>query len=709
VSTFGEIPPKAENPMVLESFLNGEKMKKNLIVVAGIALIAVIFSGCASLSYRLTAGDDENSRLSALEDIKFLDNNGKIQTASALKEYFIYPNSSVRRRAAEALLKLGPDVAIPVFISMFSDKNQEIRVMAEEYVVKFGDKALPLLLKALSSPDKFERAHAAYALGEIEPSRLEVTKRLFISMGEDDKYVSGAARDSIIKIGIIDMEDLLSALKNESGKTCFGAAFIAGKKKIADKRILEALLDNLKFPNIIVRNSTENALVEIGAVSREAVDLMLEKYKTGDDFMKECLIVIFGNIGGPASETIAELSIALRGNNNKLAIAAAESLCKINSSSEGILKEIIAMALSSDLERKIAALKCLGKMRVNYKDISACLLKAFGDKIVLVRDVAVKSYIKVAYLSKDSGDSIKVFFASSDRYYRESAAKVAGFLLSSAQKDYVSELISLLKDKEKTVRIAAVESLGDLGARSAKAMPELVKLLADNELGVQFAAKNTIEKIGMLSKLASKLLILNIDDENLHISIAVQNSIIKIGQKAIQPLLEALKEDNNKIKAKIAYILGKIGGEKGSPMMKEVSLALINVIKNEDAKVRASAAEALGNIGIEYKDSIMALSESLRDKDDNVRLAAVDSLGKIGSGAKSAAPFLAQTLKDKSNKVAIHSRDSIIKLGNDAVPYLAEALKDEDSVVRSYASDALQKIGTSDAYDALRKYKASEK
>src|SRR3989339_187235 len=684
-------------------------MKNKFIAIVGIVFVSVILSGCASLSYRLAAGDDENARLSALEEIKYLDDKGKAQTANDLKEYLNNSNSSVRSRAAEALLKLGPEAGIPVFISILADKNQEIRIMAEEYVAKFGSKALLPLLKTLDSPDKFQRAHAAYALGEIRPSLLEVTRRLFISMGEDDKYVSGAARDAIIKTGIIDIEDLLKALKSENGSSCFGAAFIAGKKKIADKRVLEALLNNLKFSNIVVKNGAENALVEIGTASREAVEIMLEKYRTDDDFMKECLTVIFGNIGIPASETIVELSDALKGNNNRLVIAAAESLCKINSSSEGILKNIITLAASSDLERKITALNCLGKMRVNYKDISECLINAFGDNIVLVRDAAVKSYIKVAYLSKDSGDAIGGFLNSENKYIRESAAKVAGFLFSSAQKDYVLELTALLKDKEKIVRIAAVESLGDLGMRSAKAMPELVKLLADNELGVQFAAKNTIEKIGMLSKPASKSLILFIDDENLHISTAVQNSLIKIGQKAIQPLIETLKESNNKVKTKVAYVLGKIGIEKGSPMMKEAALALIAVIKNEDAEVRAAAAIALGNIGIEYKESIMALTEALRDTDDNVRLASVDALGLIGSGAKSAAPFLAQTLKDKNNKIAVHSRDSIIKFGNDAVPYLNEALKDDDSVVRSYASDALQKIGTSDAYEALRKYKASGK
>jgi len=687
----------------------GVKMKKSFLAAASIVIVTLLLSGCASLSYRLTSGEDENTRLSALQEIANLDDKSKAQTAESLKEYMNNPNSSVRSRAAEALLKLGPDAAIPVFISMLGDKNQDVRVLAEEYVVKFESKAFPPLLKSLDSPDKFERAHAAYALGEIKPSTLEVSKRLFTAMGDEDKYVAGAARDSIIKIGLIDTEDLLKALKSENGKANFGASFIAGKRKVEDRRVLEALLDNLRFSNITVKSSAENALVEIGSSSRDAVNIMLERYKSGDEYMKQTLIIIFGSIGGPASEAVAELFAVIKGANNKLALPAAESLCKINSSSEAVLKELIAMAGSSDLEKKIMGLNCLGKMRVNYGEISKCLINAFGDKIVLVRDAAVKAYIKVAYLSKDSGEAVGVLLKSPDRYIRESAAKVAGFLLSSSQKDYVPELALLLKDKEKTVRVAAVEALGDLGMRSAKAMPEIVKLLADPELSVQFSAKNTVEKIGILSKPACKLLILFIDDESLHISTAVQSSLIKIGQKAIPPLVETLKEGNNKVKAKVAYVLGKIGIERGSPMIREASLALVDVIKNDDPLVRAASASALGNIGIEYKESIMALTEALRDKDDNVRFSAVDSLGQIGSGAKSAAPFLAQTLKDKNNKVAVHARDSIIKLGNEAVPYLAEALKDEDSVVRSYATDALTKIGTTDAYEALRKYKAGGK
>jgi HEAT repeat protein len=683
---------------------------RKICFIATSALFAMfLLGGCASLSYRLTSGEDENIRLSALEEVKNLDDKGKAEIAGVLKEFLSNTSSSVRSRAAEVLLKLGPDAAIPVFISAFSDKNQETRVLAEEYVVKFEGKALKPLLQALNSSNKYECVHAAYALGEIKPSLPEVTKKLFDCLGAEDKYVSSAARDSIIKIGIINISDLLNALKSDNGKVRYGACFIAGKKRIANRAVVEGLIENLGFQNVIVINSAEEALAEIGATSRETVNILLEKFRISDEYMQTALMKIFGNIGGPASEAISELNIILKGTNSRLAAWAVNSLCKINPASESILKEIIWMTASSDLEKKIPAIICLGKMRVNYPQIRECLLKAFKDEVILVRDAAVKAYIEITYSSNDSGEAIGELLNSPDINIRKAAAKAAGLLFSSQQKDYSLQLTALLSDKEKTVRRAAVESLGNLGLRSAKAIPELVKLLADADLGVQFAAKESIEKIGILSKPAVDSLILFINDENLHISLPVQKALIRIGQKAILPLIEALKGSINKVKTKAAYVLGKIGIEKGSPLMKESSGALILVLKNEEAEVRAAAATGLGDIGIEYKEAIIALTEALRDPDDNVRYAAVDSLGKIGSGAKASSPFLAQMLKDKNNKVAVLARDTVIKFGNEAVPYLGEALKDENAVVRSYAVDALTKIGTTDAIDVLRIYRTVRK
>ncbi len=683
---------------------NGAVMKK-IILLAATAGLAFFFNGCAGLNYRLT-NDEDNIRLAALEDIKTLDQKGKENAAWSLKEYLVNPGSSVRNRAAEALLKLGPEAAVPVFISVLEDKDAAVRTIAEEYLVKFQDKALPLLLKALENPDKFTRTHAAYALGAILPSTPEVSKKLFSVLGDENKNICAAARDAIVNIGLVDPEDILAALKSSNERLVFGASFIAGKKKMVDSRIVNILLDNLNYSNIMVRNASELALVEIGTSSKEAVNLILARFKNGGPDTRAILTIIFGNIGSGASEVLPEIFALLKNENDILAALAAETLPKIDNRSGAVLNELINMAGGENVKKRLAAVTALGQMRVDYKRIAEVLVKAFSDNIIFIRDAAVRSFVKIAYLNKESADLAGPLMLSPDKRVRAAAVNAIIGLFGSITTDYTDTLIQLLNDPEFTVRMAAAETVGNLGFKSAKAVPMLVRLLADPDIGVQFTAKGSLEKIGMLSVSAAKLMIPYINDENQLICKGTRNVLVRIGQKSIFPLIAALKEKDNKIKATAAIILGRIGIERGSPMMKEASDNLVLILKDEDTEVRTAAASALGNIGIEYKESIIALTEALRDRDENVRGAAVEALGKIGPGAKSAAPFIVQTLKDKSNKVAGKAKETIILLGNEAVPYLREVLKDDDSKVRSDALDALKRIGTSDALEELKNYKA---
>ena len=686
---------------------NGEKMKK-YILLAAVCGFSFFTGGCAGLNSRLT-NDEDNVRLSALEDIKNLDEKGKAVTAESLKEYLNNPNSSVRNRAAEALLKLGAPASVPVFISALEDKGQIVRVLAEEYLVKFEDKAIPLLLKALQSPDKFTRTHAAYALGSISPSTPEVSKKLFSILGDENKSICAAARDAIIKIGLVDTEDVLASLKSLNERLVFGASFIAGKKKIADSRIVEILLENLMYPNIMIRNASELALVEIGGDSKEALGQMLAKFKSGNLDMQAQLIIIFGNIGSPAASTLPEIFAALKQENELLATLAAETLPKIDARSETILNELITMTGSQNIQKRLAAVTALGKLRVDYKKIAGVLVNAFSDNTIFVRDAAVKSFTSVVFFYKEAANLLDPLLSSADKRVRAAAVKVVTGIFGVVPNDYTATLVNLLNDPEFTVRIAAAEAVGNLGLKGTVAVPALVKLLADTETGVQFIAKDSLEKLGILSGLTAKQMIPFINDANLHISKGTRNVLVRIGQKSIAPLIEALREKDNKIKATVAYVLGKIGIERGSPMMREASDNLIALLKGTDSEVRTAAATALGDIGIEYKESIIALTEALRDPDENVRAAAVESLGKIGPGSKSAAPFIAQALKDKSNKVAGKAKETIILLGNEAVPYLREILKDENSQVRSDALDALKRIGSSDALEELKNYKAKNK
>jgi hypothetical protein len=142
-------------------------MLKRLFFVIGAAFLSFYFTGCASLSYRLVS-EKEDDRTQALAEIDHLGNEDKAKAAESLKEYFLSPDSSIRGRAAEAIYRMGPEVALPVFVSVFENKHVEARTLAEQFCVKFQEKAIPYLVKALSSPDFFVRTHAIFALGDIQ-------------------------------------------------------------------------------------------------------------------------------------------------------------------------------------------------------------------------------------------------------------------------------------------------------------------------------------------------------------------------------------------------------------------------------------------------------------------------------------------------------------------------------------------------------------
>ena len=90
--------------------------------------------------------------------------------------------------------------------------------------------------------------------------------------------------------------------------------------------------------------------------------------------------------------------------------------------------------------------------------------------------------------------------------------------------------------------------------------------------------------------------------------------------------------------------------------------ALAQALKDEDEWVRANAAEALGRIGPEAKAAVPALIQALKNEDVlRVRWGAAEALGQIGPAAKQAVPALAQALKDIEDSYSPYFRESAVE------------------------------------------------
>jgi len=163
----------------------------------------------------------------------------------------------------------------------------------------------------------------------------------------------------------------------------------------------------------------------------------------------------------------------------------------------------------------------------------------------------------------------------------------------------------------------------------------------------------------------------------------------------VEGLIKALgyKSEDYLIPNNAAFALVEIGEPAVEP--------LIDALKNENIDIRQRAAFALGNIG--DKRAVEPLIEALND--ELVRSNAATALGKIGD-ARAVEPLI-EAFKDEYEKVqqkvsgAIDVTGAIAEIGEPAVEPLIATLKNENSQVRNIAVDTLIKIGDTSAIEPL--------
>ncbi|KAB8315843.1 HEAT repeat domain-containing protein [Tolypothrix campylonemoides VB511288] len=228
----------------------------------------------------------------------------------------------------------------------------------------------------------------------------------------------------------------------------------------------------------------------------------------------------------------------------------------------------------------------------------------------------------------------------------------------------------------------------------------------------------------------------------------------RIGSKAVPELIKGLQNQDTKLRADAAHLLGivdkkaassvipnltraskndpdpevrvcavsaliRIAGNdfnKSTPEVKAVTPAVIAALKDSDTEVRLAAINAFQSLSFSYssdgtngelipelKAAIPVLMELLKDEHEQVRSYATSALGVIGSDTASIVPVLTKALQDSDEKVRLGavqvlSRISIGQGNNEeaasAVSALIEAFKQDKNVeVRSNAALALRNMG----------------
>jgi HEAT repeat protein/3',5'-cyclic AMP phosphodiesterase CpdA len=480
-------------------------------------------------------------------------------------------DSDVRRRAAEALGKIGSDAAIEELVKALNDEDSDVRRRAAEALGKIGsDAAIEELVKALNHENSSVRRSVANALLNIGSDA--AIEALVKALNHEDFYVRKRVTDALGNIGSdAAIPGLVKALNDENSSVRSRAA--KALSNIGSDAAIPGLVKALNQEDYDVRMIAANALGKIG--SDAAIEELVKALNQEDYFVRMIAVVVLGEIGSDVA--INELVKALNQEDYFVRMSAAEALGKIGS--DAAIEELFKALNQEDYFVRMSAAEALGK--IGSDAAIEELVKALNQEDSSVRKRAAEALGKIG--SDAAIEELVKALNQEDSSVRRRAAEALGKIGSDAA---IEELVKALNQEDSSVRMSAAEALGKIASDAA--IPELIKVLNDEDSDVRMSAAEALGKIA--SDAAIPELVKALNDEDSDVRMSAAEALGKIGSDAaIEELVKALDHEDSSVRWWAAGALGKIGSDAAIP-------ELVKTLNDENSSVRSRAAEALGKI-----------------------------------------------------------------------------------------------------------------
>jgi HEAT repeat protein len=264
---------------------------------------------------------------------------------------------------------------------------------------------------------------------------------------------------------------------------------------------------------------------------------------------------------------------------------------------------------------RAAAIKSLGEMNADKRDVLPALADAAKDPVWFVRVAAARALGKMG-------------------------------------KEAVPELCDLLADERSDVRAAAAHALAGLGPEARPALPRLVEALHEKDEEVRDAAVMAIHKIG---KDAGPFVLAALKDKDAKVrelSLFLLEEMPDDAKRALPALIEALSDVEVGVRRGAARCLGHLTDEPTA-----VIPALTKLFRKDQAVwVRRDACAALARFGTK---AVPVLIAALGDDRRDVRRLAASYLGDMGYDAWEALPYLYMSKNDPERWVRSAAESAI--------------------------------------------------
>jgi HEAT repeat protein len=584
--------------------------------------------------------------------------------------------AAIREAAAQALGQIGDPQAVDSLITALKDEESfSVKKAAMEALGQIGDaRAVDPLIDTLKNRYSVSTQYAARALGEIGDAR--AVDPLIAALKSKDEHVRQAAAEALVRIGAPAVETLTATLKDKDRDARQAVV------EILDKLNWRPRKDETGVYYWIIKKDWKRC-VSLGSLAVEPLSTELIE---GDRDVRQAVAQALGEIGD--ARAVEPLIAALKDKDGDVCKTVVEALGEIGDAQS--VKPLILVLNNQKADIRQAAVEALGKIGSPVVEPVSAVLR---NQDVDVRHTAAEVLDRLHWQPHE--DETGAYYWSIKREWERCVSLGA---LS------VEPLIAALEEKDKEVREAAAEALGEIG--DARAIKPLIARLDEKE--VRQTVVDALVKIGIP---AVEPLFATLREKDLDTRQAAAEALdkltwqpredatgayywavkrewsrcISLGAMAVEPLIAALEYLYER-QAAIAALV-----EIGAPSVKP----LIVVLKDLNNDVRQAAIKALGMIG--DANAVKPLVAVLEDRKSDLRQPAARALGEIGD-ARAVKPLIA-ALEDQF--VRPTATEALIKIGKPAVSPLCTALRSINNDVRGSALMALGEIGDERAVKPL--------
>lgn len=693
-------------------------------------------------------------------------------------------NSLIRTGAAEILGTYG-EPAIPTLMKLLITGRDRVRDGAARALGQTGQTAIKPIIEALNSENYKSRRGAALALGYLDYLGDEITRLLIQALLDKNPEVSRQAAkslsnikwkpannreaaffyygiedfDNLAKTGKAGVEVLSKDLKNSDPKIRKKIATVF--KKIKSDEIFRPLSILVNDSDAIVRHAAVEAMGEINdprllpylvkALNDKDPSVRVEAawslermgWVPSSNIEKARFLMVkekWADLVQMREKAIPTLIQGLCDDNPGIRLKCTEVLRAMGGAGYKAINEALK---SKDPKIRKGAKEAVLKIR--EKDT-----QSFNNKSGQIetekenRDESLEEQLKRQRASMSAKDSkieaLWIKRLNGCGIEGERAERLAKAL--SDQNDIVRSaaienlkhngtaatdcLLYLMLDKKDNVRIAAIESLGDINSK--KAAPYIVKTLSDKNINVRMSSAHSLGLIKEPKAIPS--LIKCFSDTNQDFRKECSIAVSKMGSNSLPYLKKALESSDldaritalgsiGKIKDPLAISLAvKMLNDREFDVrniaiatLQQMSDNMFNALMDEANRIRiqGNEIEKSGIImvlaGIEDLRAKEILAEFTTDSNNNIRIKA---LGYLGEDAESiidkVTPVEAEVkptgisklineLKSSDTIVQMEAVEKLSLLGNSAIKPLINSIDDKNPEFQNLIAEILTGMG----------------